>query len=308
MSQKINLYWYRHKEGNGNFGDELNPYLIERVTGKKAKYIQISYLELPMLLFVKQVTYQLINKGIGFSTYILYLYYYFISRPYILVAIGSVLEHLKSSKYIVWGSGMIFKDSELVKADYRAVRGYHTANRLKELGYHTNVAVGDPALLLPLVYTPRKLTKYKIGIIPHHQHYNSYTHLNSDEILVIDLLENIEHIIDSINRCEVTFSTSLHGIIVSHAYNIPSLWIVDDEKALYGDNIKFADYFSSVNINPYEPQNTKFLSLNVNDNLEILYKYDQNVLLPNKKVIEKIQGNLLRSFPYAMKSEYKKYL
>ena len=59
-------------------------------------------------------------------------------------------------------------------------------------------------------------------------------------------------IIDEINSCQVIISSSLHGIITCHAYNIPCLWYKFSEK-IVGDGIKFADYFSSVNIKPYNP-------------------------------------------------------
>ena len=38
MSKKIKLYWYQHREGHGNFGDELNPYIIERLTGSEIQW------------------------------------------------------------------------------------------------------------------------------------------------------------------------------------------------------------------------------------------------------------------------------
>ena len=38
MSKKIKLYWWQHKEGQGNFGDELNPYIIERLIGSEIQW------------------------------------------------------------------------------------------------------------------------------------------------------------------------------------------------------------------------------------------------------------------------------
>ena len=32
---RTNVFWYRHPEGYGNFGDELNPYIIQKLSGKQ---------------------------------------------------------------------------------------------------------------------------------------------------------------------------------------------------------------------------------------------------------------------------------
>lgn len=38
MSKKLHLYWYRLNEGHGNFGDEVNPYLIEKLSGNQVTW------------------------------------------------------------------------------------------------------------------------------------------------------------------------------------------------------------------------------------------------------------------------------
>ena len=50
---------------------------------------------------------------------------------------------------------------------FLAVRGPFSADKLVEEGYPRCTVYGDPALLLPLVYTPITKEKCKVGIIPH---------------------------------------------------------------------------------------------------------------------------------------------
>jgi pyruvyltransferase len=78
--------------------------------------------------------------------------------------------------------------------------------------------------------------------------------INSEDILVINVLDSVEKVLDDIYSCEKTLSSSLHGIIASNTYGIASTW-VEFSKKLTGDGSKFIDYFLSINTKPYKPVN-----------------------------------------------------
>ena len=64
--------------------------------------------------------------------------------------------------------------------------------------------------------------------------------------------DNVEAIIEAINQCKATISSSLHGIIISHAVQYP-MPLVRIPGYIGGENnIKFSDYFLSVGIQPYD--------------------------------------------------------
>jgi len=308
LSKKIKLYWYRHNEGHGNFGDALNPYIIEELTGQSTTFVDIYYFGLSPILFFKTLTYDFFNNKLSLVDYLKYIYY-FISKPKILVSIGSILQLVKSENILVWGAGVISKDvTKFANATFLAVRGKYTQEVIKKQGYLPPDTIGDPALLLPLVFEARENKRFRLGIIPHFIHYKEFKELSSKDILVINLLEPIEKIIQDINSCEITLSTSLHGIIVSHAYKVPSLWVKSNKKKLDGDDIKFKDYFSSVKLNFYEP---KYLSTDlVSDEKirEFINCVGNEKLLPDIEIIKELQSKLLNSFPYRLKDKFDKHL
>ena len=117
-----------------------------------------------------------------------------------------------------------------------------------------------------------------------------------DEVLIIDLLtEDIEDTIKLICSCEYTLSSSLHGVIVSHAYNIPSIWCKISDK-LHGDNVKFYDYFSTVGIIDYNCFEKEIIDLPVNDIISIIKKNEQ---ISNINIdIKKLQEELINSLPF----------
>lgn len=123
-----------------------------------------------------------------------------------------------------------------------AVRGPLTSRRLNELGYDCPTVYGDPAILLPLFYESKPLyrTHKPIGIIPHFVDKDIWT--KQEDMLVIDPTQPLEKVVDEISSCRITFSSSLHGIIVSHAYGIPCVWI-RSKNPIRGDDSKFDDYF-----------------------------------------------------------------
>ena len=164
----------------------------------------------------------------------------------IYVTAGSILAHV-DNKSIVWGSGIIEYDTKVARATFLAVRGPKTRKNLILQNHNVPEVYGDPALLLPKYYSSKIPRKYKIGIIPHFVDYPlvSDWYINSSEIKIINLLNNsVETVIDEIRSCEHIISSSLHGIIVSHAYGISAVWVKFSDK-LFGDDIKFEDYFES---------------------------------------------------------------
>jgi len=196
-----------------NFGDILNPILFNFLTNKKAIPINSSY---------------------------------FMYNNYLLI--GSILQF--SNKYsTVWGSGFIAENSVCKEIPLKvyAVRGKLTRNKLLEQGIECPEVYGDPALLMPYLYSSKKEKKYILGIIPHYMDRdNDWLNEIPDNILIIDLITDSPlNIIDQINSCECIASSSLHGLIMADAYKIPSLWIEFSNK-LIGGHFKFLDYFSSI--------------------------------------------------------------
>jgi pyruvyltransferase len=71
--------------------------------------------------------------------------------------------------------------------------------------------------------------------------------IKNKEILIINLKNNYEDInntLDKINSCELIFSSLLHGLIISHSYNIPC--ILFEINNIKNDYFKFIDYYKSV--------------------------------------------------------------
>lgn len=95
--------------------------------------------------------------------------------------------------------------------------------------------------------------KYALGIIPHvvdlhHPVIEEIREKHADEILIIDLAhyKKWTDVIDQICSCERILSSSLHGLIVSDAYQVPSCWIELTGK-ISGGYFKYLDYAASVN-------------------------------------------------------------
>ena len=149
---------------------------------------------------------------------------------------------------IVCGAGIRDKNQDIKYTNALFVRGPHTRNNLLQRDIYTPPVYGDCGLLLPDFYTPNFTKKYKLGIIPHYVDYSKVLELygNKSDILIIDVKEpNIERTIKKIAKCEKIISSSLHGLIISDAYNIPNKWIKFSNN-INGDDIKFHDYFLSV--------------------------------------------------------------
>lgn len=269
MIDKIRLFWwsekYFHNSDYENYGDLLGKYLVEKISNKDVVFSD--------------------PKKRSFKN---------LFQP-IYVTIGSILTNV-NTKCIVWGSGIISREYVIKKAKFLAVRGPQTRNHLIKQGFDVPAVYGDPALLLPDFFNPVVDKQFKLGIVPHVLDYKAIKELykNNKNILVINLHTNdIEVTTKQFLKCEKIISSSLHGIIVSHAYGIPAVWQQFSDK-LFGDGVKFQDYFESVGIAFYRPEICQ------NSNLEkdakgFFLKYDS---LPDTKIIEDLKKGLLACSPF----------
>ena len=199
---------------SSNFGDNLNHYILSRMSTEKICYVDIK------------------------------------SKERKLVCIGSILNWCDENS-IAWGCG-IADLSQHISSGTKiiATRGPLSRQRAVQCGCTVPEIYGDPALLLPFVYSKPKASKkkYKLGIIPHYvDQYKIISDNNylDEEFIIIDVLDNPEKIIDRILSCEMIASSSLHGIIASQSYGIPSSWVKFSDK-IGGDGVKYLDYFESV--------------------------------------------------------------
>ena len=116
---------------------------------------------------------------------------------------------------------------------------------------------GDAAVLLPEIYNPDVEKTADVGIIPHVlQHAAIRANLdrcdNASGVKVISLFagtfDQIEAVIREIKSCREIITTSLHGLIVAHAYGIPaqSARLVQSGRA--EDSFKMRDYKASIGL------------------------------------------------------------
>lgn len=233
----INLIMYKDTRGDGNFGDELSLIILKYLFNKYS--IPINNISL--------------NK----------------SNKINIVFIGSLLETAinKYNNISILGSGIRTNKDNLKKninMKIYSVRGPLTKKHLEEFNYKVNDIFGDPALLLPKFYNPNRVSvcKNKIGIVGHITNYHKYNIIPSNYIL-INPSWNWKKVVDYIYSCDLILSSSLHGIIISDAYNIPNIWL--DEFPLIEGEFKFKDYFLS--------QNRKIEKINNINNYENIESY-----------------------------------
>lgn len=203
-------------DDNKNWGDFLNAPLCSFISNKKVKKI----------------------------------YKYIKNRTFRYYCIGSRLDDIYCENFEVWGTGFMYSNSEIKYKPNKihAVRGKLSRERYLKEGIDCPEIYGDPALLYPMVYKPKKINKkYAIGIIPHYIDKNIkwINNINDKDITIIDILGETNDFVDKINECEILISSSLHGVIAGDAYEIPSYWVNFSNNVL-GDGFKFYDHFSSV--------------------------------------------------------------
>ncbi len=172
-----------------------------------------------------------------------------------LFTVGSIAGHLQAPGAHIWGSGLIgtltdAKAAELAGRKPRcihAVRGAHTRRVMQEaLGWHVPEVYGDPALLLPRYYRPRPAPRAegKVAVVPHYMHRHLLPQHLPDDVTVVDVRQGPEAVIDQIVAARSCISSSLHGLVIAQAWQVPWTWLRVGDVRLHGDTFKFEDFFT----------------------------------------------------------------
>ena len=214
----IRMYWW---DGKLNFGDLIGPWLVGMITGRAT---------------VNTMWEDSDQSSSG------------------LVTVGSLIHSLRRGGLDVWGTGsirslnaaLVERLSHRAPRKIHAVRGWRTHKELSsKLGWSVPKVYGDPALLLPRFYEPRQNSdsRGRVAFVPHYYHKDGFGDLRSD-FHVVDVERNPDVVVDEIASARACISTSLHGVIVAHAYGVPWTWLRISDLQLRGDTFKFEDFFT----------------------------------------------------------------
>lgn len=223
-----------------------------------------------------------------------------------LLTVGSVVSFGRFDA-TVWGSGIlnenaygqIVRKSKLYrrKLDIRAVRGPLTREALLKAGYFCPEIYGDPAVLLPFIYSSNcQEKKYRVSVILHHEssilneqqkdEKKHYIRIENKTIVkngmhIIDPVTNdYRQFINEITASNFVISSSLHGLIIAESYGIPAVFL---NLGVEHQNTKFMDWYKST-------KRDCTFSRSIEEALQA-----QQPPLPD---LEKIREQLIDCFPY----------
>lgn len=203
----VPVHWWTHAP---NFGDLLAPWLVGKITGREVVYAER-----------EEPNY---------------------------VVIGSILSHARENS-VVWGAGCFGTEPPThinKKAQYLAVRGPLTRNKIVVNGVECPRVYGDPALLVPDHYSPAIEPVHEVGVVLRWSEKKWNEKFEIEGVKKIFLgSHDIEGTLDAMLSCKRIVSSSLHGLILADAYGIPNAWLGTESPM--GKEFKYWDYLISVN-------------------------------------------------------------
>jgi len=183
----MKLYYY--KDQHGNFGDDLNPWLWNKL--------------IPELLDDNESE--------------------------LFVGIGTLLNHRipAAAKKIVFGSGAGYGEAPVIDQKWRfyCVRGPLTA---RKLGLDSSLALTDPAILMTdyLSEFDASDNHRKVSYMPHHESmdYADWKQISeSAGLRFIDPGASLEQVVGLIRHAKLLVTEAMHGAIMADAMRVP--WI-----------------------------------------------------------------------------------
>lgn len=209
----------------GNYGDWLAPYILKSLSEENIK-------------FVSQSSRRNTRHYLG---------------------LGSIAGSANRHSHII-GSGIAKLDTPINKnCGILSVRGPYTKD-LVDKGRTDKVQIlGDPAFLLPRIYTPRKYIEKKSVILVRHINHRHISLDPQSKIIEVPIYAatptDIEHFIDQITNANLVVTSAMHCFLTCVAYGQKAMLFkpVIDDKPVPGDGIKYRDSLAGVNLPEIDP-------------------------------------------------------
>jgi len=215
MSKALTLWWWKSRN---NFGDILNPNVVSYVSGRKVVWRPRDKAE--------------------------------------MIAIGSNMSNIRDrivasdNPLYVWGSGVMRPLSRdfVNRCAFSLVRGPITSCLIGI----DDLPFGDPGLLIAeaLDFTTSSKKRYKYGVVPHWTHFEmpelrELVDALPNATLINPMTDDVAQTLTEIADCDVILASSLHGLIIADALEIPNIWLDTGEINQF-TRLKFLDYGLSV--------------------------------------------------------------
>lgn len=260
----MNIIYF--KSDIGNFGDDLNPWLWEKLFGDFSNY----------------------KKDLDF------------------IGIGSILDNrIKSDNdKIVFGSGVRdfdFDINQISNIKVLFVRGPISSKLTNNSNYLT-----DAAYALRLLPKKTYTKKYKASIIPYFRHayqFNWGLFEKFTGIHVIMPTQHVEKVIEEINQSEKILASAMHGAILADVYRVPWMRVKFSKhghESPLTSELKWSDWLSSVGLNDVPTHNFDFNFNKRKSKIKQLYyllimkvKFRKNTFVKSSdKIIEEIDDKM----------------
>jgi len=159
-----------------------------------------------------------------------------------------------------------------------------------DYGYNVPEIYGDPAILMPDIYTPSNIKKTnRFGLVFHFAEVDEKDNYITKIKSKSDAYADIKHIdistsdyksfVDSILSVDVVISQSLHGIILAEAYGIPSVLLRPRNS-----HLKYSDWYFSTGRLEFPIANS--------------VREAMNITPPDIPDLSLLKKKLVASFPY----------
>lgn len=194
------------------FCDLLNAYLVEKLTGQSPR---------------------IVTRGSGM----------WMSGPFVASA---------GAHTTVWGSGIASIDDRVSPAaHFRAVRGPLTRARILAQGVACPELYGDPVLLLPRVLCPTdRGLRNALGLLLGDGEAQELRTEPDVVSLSLDCVgfRGLEGLVAQLKACDAVLTSSLYGLMLCHAYDVPVRWCRIGDATEPMDDIGFHDHLCALGV------------------------------------------------------------